>query len=232
MNPENLASTAILDHANPEVAQTAARIGQASPSPRDFLRAAHRHVTASLRGVYSLEERFPVSRLLREGRGSCSQRMECVEGLARAHGIPTRVRALFLTGQFWAGRLPLLRRFLPERTLMPWPQFSIDGEWLGFEELFAPLPDLAATARHRFTNRGISMFEAVEATPVDFFGGLRKSGHPRAGDFDLTGFVAADEGPFDSRDQLFQRFNPDGSRLGRVMFDLIYGGRPIRREAE
>lgn len=232
MNPANLASTVILDHASPEVARTAAQIGHASSSPRDFLRAAHRHVTASLRGVYSLEERFPVSRLLREKRGSCSQRMECVEGLARAHGIPTRVRALFLTGQFWAGRLPLLRRFLPERTLMPWPQFFVDGEWVGFEELFAPLPELAATASHRFTNRGISMFEAVEATPVDFFGGLRKAGHPRAGDFDLTAFVAADEGPFDSRDQLFERFNPDGSRMGRLMFDLIYGGRPIRREAE
>jgi len=230
MNPANLASTPILDHASPEVAGAAAGIAAAHPAPRDYLRAAHGYLTSRMRPVYSLEERFPVSRLLREARGSCSQRMACLEGLARAHGIPTRVRALFLKGTFWAPRLPLLRLGLPERTLMPWPQFFLDGDWTGFEEVFAPLSQLAAHARHRFTNRGISMFEAVEETPVDFFGGLRRSGDPRAADFDLTDQVAADEGAFDSRDQLFQRFDPDGSRLGRLLFDLVYGGRTIRRD--
>lgn len=232
MNSANVAPTTILDHASPEVAQTAARLGESSPPPREFLRAAHRHLTSVMRPVYSLEERYPVSRLLREARGSCSQRMACLEGLARAHGIPTRVRALFLKGRFWAPRLPLLSRFLPERSLMPWPQFFLDGDWVGFEETFAPLPQLAAGASHRFTNRGVSMFEAVESTPVDFFGALRRTGNSRAADFDLTEFVAEDAGAFDSRDQLFERFNPDGSRLGRFMFDLVYGGRPIRREPE
>ena len=232
MNPANLASTKILDHASPEIAAAAARIGASAPSPRDFLRAAHRHITSSLRGVYSLEEKFPVSRILREACGSCSQRMALLEGLARAHGIPTRVRALFLKGHYWAPRLPLLRRFLPERTLMPWPEFFVDGDWVGFEEVFSPLPELAAGARGRFTNRGISMYEAVEKTPVDFFGKLRRAGHPRAAELELTEFVAAEEGVFDSRDLMFERFNPDPSRLGRAMFGAIYGGRPIRREPE
>jgi hypothetical protein len=232
MTDANLASTAILDHASPEVQQTAAGLGASRPSPREFLRAAHRHLTSVMRPVYSLEERYPVSRILREARGSCSQRMACLEGLSRAYGIPTRVRALFLKGVFWAPRLPLLSRFLPERSLMPWPQFFVDGEWVGFEETFAPLAQLAAGAPHRFTNRGVSMFDAVESTPVDFFGGLRRSGNARATDFDLTEFVAEDAGAFDSRDQLFERFDPDRSRLGRALFDLLYGGRPIRREPD
>lgn len=232
MNPENLASTRILDHATPAVADTAARLGAEHPAPRAYLRAAHRYITASLGAVYSLDERFPVSRILREARGSCSQRMALLEGLARARGIPTRERALFLKGDYWAPRLPLLSRFLPERTLMPWPEFFLDGEWVGFDEVFAPLPELAVKASHRFTNRGISMYEAVEQTPVDFFGKLRRAGHPRAAEFDLTEHVAAEEGVFDSRDRMFERFDPDPSRLGRTMFGLFYGGRPIRRQPE
>lgn len=232
MNPANLEATKILDHASPAMAQRAARLAAEHPAPRDFLRAAHRYITSSLRGVYSLEERFPVSRILREACGSCSQRMALLEGLARAHAIPTRVRALFLKGSYWAPRLPLLRRFLPERTLMPWPELFLDGGWVGFEEIFAPLPALADGGGRRFTNRGISMYEAVEHTCVDFFGKLRQAGHPRAAELDLTEHVAGDEGVFDSRDQLFERFDPDPSRLGRTMFSLIYGGRPIRREPE
>ncbi|HKV12489.1 MAG TPA: transglutaminase-like domain-containing protein [Thermoanaerobaculia bacterium] len=232
MEPATLSPTPILDHASPEVREVAARIGASHPSPRDYVRAAHHHLAETMRPVYSLEERFPVSRILREAKGSCSQRMACLEGLARAHGIATRVRALFLVGKFWAPRLPLLRRFLPERTLMPWPEFQMDGEWVGFDEIFAPLPELAAGASHRFTNRGVSMFEAVEKTPVDFFGKLRKAGSPRAADFDLTEFVAEDGGLFSSRDEMFAQHNPDPSRMGLLFFNLVYGGRTIRREPE
>jgi Transglutaminase-like superfamily len=232
MEPATLASTRILDHASPEVKAVAARLGASHPSPRDYLRSAHHHLGATMRPVYSLEERFPVSRILREARGSCSQRMACLEGLARAQGIATRVRALFLVGKFWAPRLPRLRRFLPERTLMPWPEFFLDGEWVGFEETFAPLPQIAAGASHRFTNRGPSMFDAVEKTPVDFFGKLRQAGSPRAAEFELTEFVAEDGGTFSSRDELFARFDPDPSWLGRLFFNLVYGGRTIRREPE
>ena len=209
-----------------------ARLAAGRPPRRELLRAAHRHLVAVIHPVYSLAERHPASRILREAKGSCSQRMACLEALARAYAIPTRVRALFLEGRFWAPRLPLLAPFLRRRTLIPWPEFEFEEGWIGFEEIFDPLAVLADRARHGFTNRGESMFEAVEHTAVDFFGKLRQRGHPRGEEFDLSAFVDEDAGVFASRDELLVRFDPDPPAVGRLLFNLLYGGRTIRREPD
>lgn len=225
-------ATPLLDHRSPEVAALAVRLAAGHAERRDFLLAAHRHLVEVIHPVYSLDERRSASRLLREAKGSCSQRMACLEALARAHGIPTRVRALFLRGRFWAPRLPLLRPVLRRPSLIPWPEFDLGQGWVGFEEIFAPLAVLAGRAAHGFTNRGESMFEAVEHTAVDFFGKLRRAGHPRAAEFDLSPFVEEDAGVFASRDALLERFDPDPPAAGRLLFNLLYGGRTIRREPD
>ncbi|MFG3658562.1 transglutaminase domain-containing protein, partial [Streptomyces sp. NPDC047706] len=66
------------------------------------LRRAHRAVTGAVRPVYSVQDERPVSEVLRRGRGSCSQRLAVLEAVARADGIPTRVRGL-LVDVGWGG---------------------------------------------------------------------------------------------------------------------------------
>src|SRR5205085_8205437 len=118
----NLSSTSILNHSHPEVLSVVSRLSEAQPGKRDFIKSAHGYISSTMRAVYSVDEARPASETLRLNEGSCGQRMACVEALARGHEIPTRVRALWLDKSFWYSRLPLLRFFLPKRTLMPWPQ--------------------------------------------------------------------------------------------------------------
>jgi hypothetical protein len=62
---------------------------------------AHQLVAMSVRPVYSVNDKQPISRTLRRGRGSCSQRLALLEGVARSQGIPRRVRGLVVDGRFW-----------------------------------------------------------------------------------------------------------------------------------
>jgi hypothetical protein len=78
----------------------------------NFLRAAHSAVSEHVKPVYTIREFQPSSRTLALGRGSCSQRLACLEALARLRGIGTRVRALWLAGTFWNRRFPLTRSFI------------------------------------------------------------------------------------------------------------------------
>ncbi|HEV3470338.1 MAG TPA: transglutaminase domain-containing protein [Pyrinomonadaceae bacterium] len=228
--PANLAETHILDHGSREVQALKAELERPGMSPREFVQAAHRHFGEKMRAYYSIDEDRPVSETLRLNAGSCGQRMAAVEALARAAGVATRVRALWLRREFWNSRLPLLRFFLPKRTLMPWPQFHLEGRWVDFDELFGTLPELAARTRikHPFTNRGVSLYDAVRDMPVDFLGKLRGTPHAL---YDISHRVAADEGFHDTRDQLLATEKKPG-RLGRFLFDLLYGGRDIRRIKE
>jgi hypothetical protein len=126
--------------------------------------------------------------------------------------------------------LPLLRFFLPKRTLMPWPQFFIEGSWVDLDELFGPITELAANSpiKHAFTNRGESLFDAVRYTPVDFFGKLKGT---RYASFDISKVVAEDGGIFQTRDELLAQEKKAGW-LGRLLFNTLYGGRNIRRLPE
>ena len=218
-------ATAILDHTHPRVREVIGRLQEQVREPRAFLQAAHRHLTDVMRAVYSIDERLPASELLRINGGSCSQRMACLEALARGGGIPTRVRALWLERRFWFDRLPLLRRVLPRRTLMPWPQFRLDGAWVDFDEIYGSTAALVARARHPFTNRGESLFDAISHVPVDFLGKAVACGRP---EYSLSGLVAEDAGFFDTRDELVDRLERT-TWMGRLLFRVTYGGRPVRR---
>lgn len=222
----NLRPTPILDYTHPDVDRLVGRLRTGSVAePRLRLQAAHRHLVGVMRAVYSIEETLPVSELLRRNEGSCSQRMGCLEALARGLGIRTRVRALWLDRRFWFDRLPLLRPFLPQKTLMPWPQFDLGSGWVDFDEIYDSIGSLAAHAAHPFTNRGESLFDAVQHVPVDFLGKATSCGHP---EFSLGSLVVADGGFYDTRDDLLRELDHP-SWLGKALFDATYGGRPVRR---
>ena len=228
MTDANVRATPILNYQDPGVQSVIATLGASQPAPRRYAQAAHTHVADVMRPVYSIDERVPVPDLLRINRGSCSQRMACVEALARGYGIGTRVRALWLDRTFWYFRLPLLRPLLPKKLLMPWPQFWIDGHWVDFDEIYGSTADLAAKSTHAFTNHGESLFDAVQHTPVDFLGKSLSAGCPG---FSLAKFVVEDGGFFDTRDELLEKLDHTGW-IGRLIFNVTYGNRPVRRAAE
>jgi hypothetical protein len=210
-------ATAILDFQSPAVDVFASARGPPGPTV-EYVRAAHRHVAQQILPVYTLDELQPISVTIAKGRGSCSQRLACLEGLARRAGVATRVRGLWIRGSFWIPRFRRLRFFLPRRVLLAWPQFSLDGRWLGVEELFLAFSD--ASVCGVFTNSGETLFEAIAATTVDFEGRARQA--PQC---DLSETVLENLGLFASRDELF-RSQPllQKTLRGRV-FERLWGGR-------
>lgn len=220
----NLEATQILDFNRKEIRDVADAILKSAPSPRAFVQKAHLHLVAALRPVYSVDEWQPASVTMKKAQGSCSQRMACLEAIARAGGIATRVEALHVKGSFWFPRFRFTRRFIPKQILLLWPQFYVDGAWLDFDELHATMDELAAKNTGGFTNAGESLFEAVSHTPVDFRGktcgiGCAKPEH------DLSRYLVSDEGVFDSRDDALRRFGSFQFSLRGRIFELVYGGR-------
>jgi hypothetical protein len=173
--------------------------------------------------VYSVNEWQPVSKTLQKKKGSCSQRMACLEAIARAVGISTRVRALHVSGRFWYPRFWLSRPFIPKHILLVWPQFSLQGTWVDLDELYSPVAMLVATS-HGFKNDGESLFEAIQKTPVDFLG--KSCGLACAKpEHDLSKFVQRDEGFFDTRDEVFERFGSFQHTFRGRVFEAVFGGR-------
>lgn len=225
-NPPDAANrnaTPILDTGHPEIQRVAAMLLQQSPPAISFLRNAHLHLVRTLRPVYSVDERQPASETVQKGQGSCSQRTAVLEAIARAAGIPTRVRALAVKGSFWYPRFRLTRMFIPRSVLLVWPQFYVEDQWIDFDELHAPAEQMAAGAAGGFTNSGESLFEAVRSTPVDFLGktcGLACAKPEQ----DLSRFVPANQGYFDTRDEAFDRFGSFQHTLRGRAFELVFGG--------
>lgn len=219
MNQRNVQATAILDYGSSVVRQFADSILEAN-SEIGFLRAAHSAVSAQVKPVYTIREFQPSSRTLTLGRGSCSQRLACLEAVARLRGIATRVRALWISGRFWNRRFPVMRAFVPNRVLLAWPQFYVSAGWTGVEEVFGPLQDLADHSA-TFENDGETLFEAIRLTAVDFDGKTRLC----SSNCDLSGFVEGTSGVFDTRDDLFHTLGAlENTWRGRV-FEVFYAGR-------
>src|SRR4051812_12606032 len=173
MNRRNVEPTAILDYGSPSVRRFAETIRPTDDSPLGFLRSAHYAISSQIHPVYTVKERQRVSTTIEKGRGSCSQRLACLEGLARSRGIGTRVRALWVSGRFWNNRFPVARLFIPRRVLLAWPQFAInDTEWCGIEEIYGSL-ERRALSSIPFANDGETLFEAVQSTAIDFEGKTR-----------------------------------------------------------
>ena len=230
-NDAQLAATKILDYGHPQVQSVLSGLGNSHLSKRDFVLAAHKYIVDRMKAVYSIDEDRPVSETFRLNEGSCGQRMAAVEAVARAGGVATRVRALWLDRRFWFSRLPLLRFFLPPRTLMPWPQFYFDGQWVDFDELYCPCRDLAekTPVKHAFSNAGESLFDAIRHAPVDFLGKLKGTEYAS---YDISHVVVEDGGFFDTRDELLEKLERRRTWLGRFIFNTLYGGRPVRRIQE
>lgn len=222
--PENLKATDILDIGHAEVQMLAKEIIQQQLPNRIRIQKAHLLLVSMLRPVYSVNELQPVSKTLARRRGSCSQRMACLEAVARAVGVPTRVRAIYVSGKFWYPRFRFLRVFIPKRMLLVWPQFFLDGTWLDFDELHAPMTQLAASATHGFGNDAESLFEAVQNTPVDFFG--KTCGIACATpNLDLSRFVLENKGSFNTRDEAFERLGSFQRTLRGHLFEMFLGDR-------
>jgi hypothetical protein len=221
---ENLKPTAILDWEALQIRTLAATLRQECTYDRDLVRSAHGHLAESVRPIYTLQELQPASVTLHKQRGSCSQRMACLEAIARAAGVPTRVRALRVRGQFWYPRFRAVGMFLPKEVMLIWPQFLLENEWTDISEIYAPVVELAKEALHRFQNDGESIFDAVNKTPIDFAGKTCTADCPTS-EFDLSRFVLADEGPFATRDEVFERFGLLQKTFKGRAFELLFGGR-------
>jgi hypothetical protein len=222
-----LSPTSVLDIDAPRIRREAESLRSSNPGDRAFVRAAHRRLADErMCTIYSLDEAQPASVTMRENKGTCGQRMVVLEALARAAGIATRERALWLSRTFWYYRLALIRWLLPEATLYYWPQFYLDGRWVDFDEIHEPIGVLAARARRPFVNDGISVFSAVETMPVDFLGKTRGGANPEC---DISAVVLSDGGFFDSRDDLLRALEKPPSAIGQFVYNLLYRGREIRR---
>ena len=223
-SPANLKATAILDYQSSVIRKLALALRREHSKDRGLLKASHRYLVHSIRPVYTLNELQPASRTINRQQGSCSQRMACLEAIARASDIATRARALRIDGRFWYPRFRYVRAFIPKSILLLWPQFFLDGDWLNFDELYGSLAELGSRATQKFTNDGESLFDAIDHTPVDFLAKTSRPGCPAA-DFDLSRFVLADEGFFDTRDEVFERFGSLQDSLRGRVFEAIFGGR-------
>ncbi|MHA6763279.1 transglutaminase domain-containing protein [Streptacidiphilus sp. PAMC 29251] len=185
-----------------------------------LLRSAHTAIVAGIRPVYSVQERQPVSRTLRRGRGSCSQRLAVLEAVARASGVPTRVRGLLVDGAFWYPRFPRLRALVPDTVVLAWPEFALDGGWLQASELFGSLPELSAASAGGFTNVGSeTMFEALSRTALDWDGATSRPG--ACSSCDLSASVTADLGQYPSRDLLFAEHGQTLPRAARHLAEPL-----------
>jgi len=220
MNQQNLQPTPILDYTSPEVRQFTDSVVVSDDSELGFLRAAHSAISKHIIPIYTAREFQPSSRTLTLGRGSCSQRLACLESVARLKGIATRVRALWVSGRFWNRRFSLARSFIPSRILLAWPQFYVGSDWAGVEEIFGCLEELAEHSAG-FSNDAETLFEAVRLTAVDFDGKTRAC----SSNCDLSGFIEGRGGVFDARDDLFHTLGAlENTWRGRA-FELLYGGR-------
>ena len=220
----NLKGTVILDIDHEELRNTTRMLIQPDQVGRKLLQRAHQLLSQMVCPVYSVDEWQPVSKTLQKKQGSCSQRMACLEAVARTAGIPIRVRALHVKGSFWYPRSRLSRWFIPKRILLVWPQFFLQQTWVDFDELYAPAAELAAAASQGFRNDGESLFEAVQKTPVDFLGKTCGLACARR-EHDLSSFVLDDAGFFDTRDEAFERFGSFQFTLRGRVFEAAFGGR-------
>lgn len=195
--------TPILDWDHPLVRSMAEQITPLWHSdPVTALKEAHQLVASTVRPVYAVNDVQPISRTLSRGRGSCSQRMAVLEGLARTHGIATRVRGLVVDGRFWYPRFPQVPFLVPARVLLAWPEFRVEQEWVQVSELFGTLSEMESSGGSGFSNAGgETLFDAVARTAVDWDGQTCSPGMPSA--CDLSATVLTDLGRFASRDDLF-----------------------------
>lgn len=194
--PGSLAPTPILDFDSAGITRLVARSRYLAESREtlDVLKAAHSIISKEVRAVYALEETTPSGRTLERGFGSCSQRLAVLESVARAIGVPTRVRALLIDRSFWYPRFPNIGFALPDSILLAWPEFFVE-QWRPASELFGKV---GCRGGGTFTNNGgETLFEAAGRCAIDWDGQTEDT------EYDLSRFLRADYGYFNNRDDAF-----------------------------
>src|SRR5437868_5952408 len=221
---QELGPTPVLDFEHPCVRALRDEVRGEDLSAREFLRSAHQLIARRIAPVYTVDEFQPASLTIAKGRGSCSQRLACLEALARARGIPTQVHARWISGRFWYPRFYLSRPFIPRRILLAWPQFHVGDEWLSVECLFGTLTELAKKTPHGFSNDSETLFDAIAGTAVDF-DGVTAAPQCSSARCDLSDFVVGDGGIFPSRDWLFATLGSFQHTIRGCAFELLFGGK-------
>lgn len=214
--------TAILDYRSGPVQAIVRRFESVSATPLAYLQTGYHYLREQVRPAYTVDELQPTSLTLIKCKGSCSQRFACLESLARAVGIATRVHGLWIAGKFWDPRFTLTKWFIPSRILLAWPQFCFEEQWVSVEELFGSTQRLAEQNPHGFTNEGESLFDAIDHVALDFDGKTTACG---SWGCDLSRFVVGDAGLFESRDELFAAIPSFQHTLRGRVFEFLYGGR-------
>jgi len=208
------APTRILDHESVAITDLVvrSRAGASGGDDVAVLEAAHSIIRAEVRAVYALSETTPASRTLTRGFGSCSQRLAILESAARSLGVSTRVRALLIDRAFWYPRFPRIWFALPDRIMLAWPEFYVDG-WRPASELFG---SIGCRGGGEFTNDGSeTLFEAAGGCAVDW------DGRSRGSEYDLSRFVLSDFGYFTDRDDVFDRLGQTLCAPSRLVADPI-----------
>lgn len=208
----------------------------------EALHRAHAWIAAAVRPVYSVQDERPVSEVLRRGRGSCSQRLAVLEAVARAYGVPTRVRGLLVDGTFWYPRFPRLRRIVPDQVLLAWPEFRLGSPagaggapapWLTVSQLLGGMRpgggEQGGARGGGFTNAGSeTLFEALSRTAIDWDAAPAAcpgTGPGAGAACDLSAYVLSDLGHYDSRDELFARHGQTLCGLARLVAEPVLGRR-------
>ena len=203
----------------------AEKVAKLATSERQFLQLAHKEIAGRVRPVYTVRELQSASETFKKRVGSCSQRLACLEALARANHIPTRVAAYWISRKFWYPRFRSYRFFIPKRIMLVWPEFYVDESWLSADEIYASTEDTFHHSTSGFSNSDAeTLFEAIEGTPVDFSGKAVSCGCRNA-DLSLSRHVLASAGIFATRDEAFSRGLFERTIRGRA-FELLFGGKP------
>ena len=221
----NFISTDILDYDHPVVKSVVDRVGIVSDC-RKAVQNAHQLIAGLINPIYTVDEHQKVSATIQKGRGSCSQRMACLEACSRALGIGTRARALWISGSFWAPRFTIMKIFIPSKVLLIWPQFHIKNDWVDFDELYEGVTQDTQSGNGRFTNSDETIFDAISHTHVDLLGKSSVSDCNTCKSIsDLTEYLIEDVGFYDTRDQLLSSLGSFQSSFRGRMFEFLYGNR-------
>lgn len=222
----NLLPTRILDYDCTEIRALAEGVGELAVSQRESLQLAHKEIARQVRPIYSVLETQSASATLKKQAGSCSQRLACLEALARANHIPTRVAAYWISEKFWYPRFRSYRFFIPKRIMLVWPEFYVDESWLSADEIYASTEDTFSYSSSGFSNNDDeTLFEAIDGTPIDFSGKAISCGCRNA-DLSLSRHVLASAGIFATRDEAFNEVGSFETTLRGRAFELLFGGMP------
>jgi hypothetical protein len=218
--PGSAAATRVLDWNSARVQTWAARLTrEEAESDLELIRRAHRAVADVIRPVYALDDIQPVSRTIRRGRGSCSQRLAVLEAIARRNGIATRVRGIAVDGTFWYPRFPRLHWLVPDRVVLAWPEFHLEKTWVPVSSLFGSLGEMATGATGYKNSDGETLFDAISRTAVDWDGACGTSS------CDLSANVVEELGYYNDRGDLFRERGQTLCWLARKAADPLMSWR-------